>query len=446
MTITSQKLFESHFSTKNINDVIDLYLTPNSARGVDGTNYDRFIERKHEEVNLISSRALKGEYKFSPYRQKLIIKDAKSFPRQVSIPTIRDKIALRVLNNFLCERFPIARPQHSHQVISSVIKSIQKSIDTDRFIKLDIQSFYDKIDHEILMKNLQFRIRAVVPLNMIRSAISTPTGSKVADAHKNSLGVPQGLSISNILASIYLESIDQKYSPHLGLSYHRYVDDILCIASEIEANITSEAIINDLKRKKKLIIHPIGSGKSTITPISKETVYLGYRFCGKKISVKKNTEKKLLTSIMQIIHSTTSENLERSIWRINLRLSGCRLNGNNIGWMFYFSQINDKQLLSRIDAQIKRTMIKKFDVATYRECKRIIKSYHEVKYKYDHSNYFHNFDIYQRSEMLKLLNSLYPNRFSRLDKKSDADVRRIFNIFVSREVREMERDTLGNFS
>lgn len=149
---------------------------------------------------------------------------------------------------------------------------------------------------------------------------------------------------------------------------------------------------------------------------------------------------------MRIIHSATIDSLDKTIWRINLRISGCRLNESNVGWMFYFSQINDKVLLSRIDAQVKRAITNKFDAATYNKCKRLIKSYHEVKYNYQDSKYFYNFDKFDRSEMTALLNKVFPNRFSNLDQRTDAEVRRIFNRVVTREVREMERDTLGAFS
>jgi RNA-directed DNA polymerase len=446
MKITSHKLFDNHFSPDNLKEVIDLHLAPSSARGVDGTNYDRFLEKMDDEIDLISSRALKGEYKFSPFRQKLIIKDRKSPPRQISIPTIRDKIALRALNNFLTECFPDARPQHSHQVISSSIKSISNATQTDKFIKLDIQTFYDDINHEVLIRNLKLKIRSTAPLKIVLSAIETPTGSTIAEADKNSLGVPQGLSISNILASIYLHSIDKKYRSIDDIDYHRYVDDIFCITSSSKAKLVASAISKDLKAKKKLKTHPIGSGKSTITKSSEELTYLGYTFSGATITVRESTEKRLFSSLMRILHSASLNNLEKSIWRLNLRISGCRLNGNNIGWMFYFSQINDKKLLSRIDAQIKKTVLKRFGKVEANKCKRLIKAYHEVKYSYKDSNYFSNFDNFDRDEMIALLNKVFPDRYTKLEEKSDAHIRQVFNRVVTREVREMERDTLGSFS
>ncbi|WP_375571881.1 reverse transcriptase domain-containing protein [Seohaeicola saemankumensis] len=214
---------------------MDLHLKEGVARGVDGTSYERFLQCRDQEVGLISQRALAGRYKFSPYRQKLILKNAESPPRQVSIPTLRDRVALRALNNFLTSIFPDCRPQHAHPVISSVLAAIGNMVSDDRFIKLDIRSFYDEVDHEILMRNLRRRIRSENPLKLIEDALKTPTGATVASQSTNELGIPQGLSISNLLSSIYLKSIDDRFGSLLGVSYHRYVDDILCIATASEA-------------------------------------------------------------------------------------------------------------------------------------------------------------------------------------------------------------------
>lgn len=446
MSRYSIDVFRDHFSHTYLSEVIDTYLSPSTARGVDGVNYDRFLDARESEIKLISERALAGSYKFSPFRQKLIIKDAKSPPRQVSIPTIRDKVALRALNNFLSEVFNSDRPQHTHPVVSAAIRSISLATTSDAIIKLDVRSFYDDINHALLMKSLRKKIRSNEPLRMIEEAIATPTGVAKKEKVVNNVGVPQGLSISNILASIYMSSIDVKYQSILGLAYHRYVDDILCIAPAADAGEFYSNISRDLKIKKKLRVHALGSGKSVISPISDRIDYLGYSFHGGVVAVRKSTEKKIMSSLMNIIHGADQSNKERSIWRLNLRVSGCRLNGSNIGWMFYFSQINDLNLLARLDAQIRKAICARLGENDYKNCKRFIKAYHEVKYRFNSSKYHYNFDSFDRAAMAELLNRVFPGRFPNLNEKTEKDVRRIFNRVITREVREMERDTLGGFS
>lgn len=444
--MNSRDIFRSNFTPDALSQIVDLHLQPGVARGVDGVHYERFLEIRDTEIELISERAYSARYKFSPYKQKLILKGADDKPRSVSIPTLRDRVALRALNNFLSAVFPDCKPQHSHPVISEVLKAASQMHEDDCFIKLDIKAFYDSVNHKTLIRNLRKRIRTDEPLHMLMSALECPTGATVQQNSKNHLGIPQGLSISNLLASIYLNSIDQKFSSLLGVSYHRYVDDILCLAPKAEAVDLAGLVSLKLRREKKLQCHKLGSGKSQIVEGDKKVSYLGYLVSREGVSIRASTEKKFISNVMQIVYGAGPEDFERAIWRINLRITGCHLSGANIGWLFYFSQIDDVQLLAKLDAQIRKAATRRFGTARAGRIKRLVKAYHEVKYRYRNSSYFPNFDTYSRERMETYIDLLAPGRYREIETFSDAQVRRIFNSSVSREVRRMERDTLGGFS
>lgn len=443
---SSLEIFLKHFSHGALHEIVDMHLNEGVARGVDGTSSDAFLKVRDQEINLISKRVISGTYRFSPYRQKLILKDASSPPRQVSIPTIRDRVTLRALNNFLSEVFFDCRPQHSHPIISSVIKDTASMSEKHCFIKLDIKSFYDSIDHTLLIRTLRTRIRNTIPLSLISKAIKTPTGATVASRDQNEIGVPQGLSISNILSSIYLKTVDKRYESMSELSYNRYVDDILCITAANKAEEIAKDIIMRLKRTKKLTCHPLDSGKSAIVKPGLSVLYLGYSINSAKISVRPTSEKKLMSSIMEILFSSSEEAKERAVWRINLRISGCKFFGSNIGWVFYFSQINDLSLLAKMDVQIKSAFIKRFGEEAAKELKRIVKTYFQVKYNLNSTNYVPDFDFYTRDQKISHLELLAPGRYKDLHNKSDEQISRIFGSSIWREVKRMERDTLGNFS
>lgn len=446
LPFSSAEAFAHNFSERNLQEVIDLHLREGVARGVDGTSYENFLASRDKEVNLIRQRALSGTYKFSPYRQKLILKNASSPPRQVSIPTLRDRVTLRALNNFLTSMFPDCRPQHAHPIISAVLQSVESMRDDDCFIKLDIQSFYDAVSHNILMRNLRTKIRTATPLNLISSALITPTGATVAENSSNNRGIPQGLSVSNMLASIYLKNVDSQYEQELGVKYHRYVDDILCIVPKSEAQLVAAAIIKTLKSKKKLTCHPLGTGKSQITEPDSSVSYLGYEISREKTSVRTATEKKLMTSIMEIIHGAKPAEWRRAMWRINLRITGCKISGANVGWIFYFSQIKDLSLLAKMDAQIKAAVNARLGAQAAHELKRLLKAYHQAKYNHRESAYYPDFGTYTRGEMERHLELLAPQRYRDLAGKTDAQITKIFSASVWREVKQMERDTLGSFS
>ena len=131
---------------------------------------------------------------------------------------------------------------------------------------------------------------------------------------------------------------------------------------------------------------------------------------------------------------------------VNLRVTGCKISGTNVGWIFYFSQIDDLSLLSKMDAQIRAAVIKRFGEPAAGAVKRLLKAYHQAKYYHRDSNYYPDFGTYDREEMVRHLELLAPGRFRNLVDKTDLEIRRIFSSSVWREVKRMERDTLGNFS
>ena len=288
---------------------------------------------------------------------------------------------------------------------------------------------------------MRAKIRHQSAQKLLHDALTTSTGTSVADDEKRVKGVAQGLSISNILASVYLMNIDRMYDGHPQLSYHRYVDDILCVApSEMAGNFFDE-IKSSLQKKKRLEIHKIGSGKSAILQSTERLDYLGYSFFGKKVSVREKSIQKLLNSLMQIIHTTKESALKRSLWRLNLRISGCQYQQNRLGWMFYFSQINDLSLLVRIDAQLRKAFIRKFGIEKAKECKRLIKTYHEIKYNLKETNYVPNFDITTHADKRAILEVVEP-----MHNYGDDQVEEAFDRLIAKEIRDMERDTIEALS
>ncbi len=114
--------------------------------------------------------------------------------------------------------------------------------------------------------------------------------------------------------------------------------------------------------------------------------------------------------------------------------------------MFYFSQIDDHQLLFRMDVQVQSALSKigRSDLIPQR--KTFMKTFREIAYNKKKSAYFLDFDKIDREGMITII-VLLSQRFSEgIDKFPDAKIRSIFLRLMNREVREMERDTLGSFS
>ncbi|MBW6494014.1 MAG: hypothetical protein K0B16_05575 [Burkholderiaceae bacterium] len=445
-TQPSRLIFANNFSDAAIREVVENHLSRRTARGVDGVAYDVFSREIDQNVALIEAKSQAGSYRFSPYREKLILKGADSPPRKVSIPTIRDRVTLRCLNNFLCQVFPECRPPHAHPVVTKAIKTFRNASNSDSFIKLDVKGFYDHIDHKILFQQLRKKIKHRPAIELIVAAVTTPTGARVRDNKKNIMGVPQGLSISNILASIYMLDVDLEYESRLDIEYHRYVDDILLRTVGREASLIAETLSKRLRKTRKLSTHPMGSGKSAIFPVGETVSYLGYSFNQDIVTVRESSIKKMMTSLMRIISGINDGNVAKSIWRLNLRISGCRIQGGNVGWLFYFSQITDHQVLFRLDKQIESRLAKVNRPELYGRCKNFIKAHREIRTDFRGTSYVFDFDTFSRAQMLEAIHLIRPDTSGKLDRKKDDEIRAIFFRTMYREAREMERDTLGSFS
>src|SRR5690554_6300353 len=130
------------FNIEQIKLIVEKIIKRHTVSGIDQLRYDPFIHRVDSEIDLIVNKVNSGNYKFSRYKEKLIVKNRNSNPRCISIPTHRDKITLKALSKVLKLYFPYIKQPLVHSVIWKLISEI-KSGKYTYFIKLDISSFYD---------------------------------------------------------------------------------------------------------------------------------------------------------------------------------------------------------------------------------------------------------------------------------------------------------------
>ncbi|MEM9926839.1 MAG: reverse transcriptase/maturase family protein, partial [Cyanobacteria bacterium P01_D01_bin.50] len=243
----------------------------------------------------------------------------------------RDRIVLHSLKEMLFEIFPECKPRRLANTyirdIKEHIKNSDKSYSEISIIRTDIATFYDSIDRNILFKKLKQRIKSRRILALIQRAIETPTvpknyHRKEIRQYYSSQGIPQGLSISNILASIYLHQLDSEMEKTDSVNiYYRYVDDILIFANK--ENI--DKIEKIFRNKIKIINLKINEEKTEKTSLDKEFEYLGYRFESEKITVRTSTIEKFIHSIAAKFTSYTY-NREKRLSKIQKRNKGLKHN------------------------------------------------------------------------------------------------------------------------
>ena len=435
---------ELHFGEASLKALFNSRIIKSRAVGLDGIRLEAFTNRLDEECALIERKVLSGTYTFTRYREKLILKGATRLPRRISIPTVRDRLALRAICNLLAEAIPGARSAPPHSYLKAIASLIKGTSEPLSFLRVDVRDFFPSIQHDILLGKLEaFGVETLI-LTQIQKAIANQTGSDSGHV-ASGVGVPQGLSISNLLASVYMQEFDAEAARRSV--YHRYVDDVLVIAPSHEITGRFKEIHGSLLALK-LDPHPMGrSGKTEIKRISEGIDYLGYHLTPQKISVRASSYHRMFKNLSKVFtYYKYKKNLQQFLFKLNLRITGCIVDEKRKGWLLFFSQTDNLSQLRYLDefvaAQCRRVGInpKTTDIA------RFVKAYHEIRFKGVASSYIPNFDSFTLEQQYALINNLTGVSFEELDTRSIEATQTDFRNLIAKEVADLEQDVLTAIS
>ncbi len=387
--------FMDYFSSENLVEYFYKNLIQRDGGGRDKMVPKVFWEKYQNDIHLISNKCISGAYHFAAYNEKLVLKGRDKLPRVISIPTIRDRLVLGVLNKYLQDVFPECV---CHDVPNKYISDISHFVSNHqnnviRFLKIDLKSFFDSINHTRLIFLLKERINDDIPLKLIQNAIETPTlsvGTLSNDSLKNRKGVPQGLAISNILTNIYMKGFDEHFNSMEF--YKRYVDDILFLQTQYQiSQKTVKRYIQNEQLKLKL------AKEKTVKGVlgQNQLDYLGYIFKGEKISIRPKKIEQFICKLAGICTKFKKEfnDEQRMIFRgddeayinyfineLNMYISGIKFNTHCYGWLPCYRSITDLSLLFRLDKILRNRLMKGFPPKNeISKVHRFVESYYELK-------------------------------------------------------------------
>lgn len=420
--------------------------------GRDGLSPAQYARHLEIELRRLNSGLRRVEHRFMPYVEFLKSKGAGKYPRVISIPSVRDRVVLRVMSQYLKIMKPAQVSTRLPQdTVARVIAELG-SAQWDYFAKYDVKDFYPTISHSFLEACLVRAVRNRRVVELFMSAVRTPTMHRSAPKSEvqATVGVPQGLAISNGLAEIALEHIDRFLGGLKGVVAFRFVDDILVLADH-QDRLKEVERIHDLALLAGLEIHDKKSGpdKASSGHIDESFDFLGYKFEWPRVTVRKGSVVKLESRIAKSFTTFRYARARRDgdpaweeicrrrlVWHLDLVISGFVLDGRRIGWMAYFSQVRNQTLLRHLDEMVKRKA-RKIGLAEV-EFKSFVKTYRLVSTKrVDESGYVPNFDLMPPAEMRGILSAVFNQDVTRL---SDDEVRGRFVRRVKRISRELESD------
>lgn len=427
------KSWNKRFTKKHIKEHYLDKISKHPSVGLDKITPSKFSDELESNIEIILRKVNNGTYRFTRYKQLLISKGADKPPRCISVPTIRDKLTLSVVNEILMDVYNEKCTTQMPQVIINEIMT-EKSNFT-HFIKIDIKSFFASIDQRLLISTLHKNIHKKQLLRLIESAIQTPAISLPAQSKmpfmKKTKGIPEGLSISNSIANVFLSELDEKYSSLPYIKYWRYVDDILILVNKADFEKVKTGISEDISQLKLSINEKKDEGE-----INKGFTYLGYSFDANKLSVRESSIYKIEESLESLLRNNKSGNLSYLQWKINLKITGFIINKHKYGWLFFFSQITDISLLYHLDELISKYM-NRYGLAGKFAVKRFVRAYHEMRNALHTTHYIPNIDLFSIEDKKNILNDIYGVKINKLN---DFQINNYFNRIMAKEIQDIEKD------
>lgn len=440
------KEIEDYFSYDYLNQLaIDERIFYSPSVGWDKINSKNVSLHKEKIFRDIENRIKDGKYKFVPYKVNLIIKNKDSKPRKTCIPTIVDRIVISAVKRYLYDAYDSESFNIPANVIINDITKIINDKKYEYYLKIDLTSFFDNINHEILLKKIEEKIENKIILDLIRKMLENPQKCDEADRRDiNTVGVPQGISIATLLSNIYMHELDMKYSKNSEICYFRYVDDIIIFANSFEKiNEMFNKIKYDLERKNLL---PINEKKTKIEKIGRGLEYLGYKFENDLITIRRSSILKFERNLEKVfknfslIKEKNSNQIKKFIWLLNVKITGILIDGKKYGWLYYFSCINDITLLKKLDILILK-FIKRFRVEEFimeDDIKKFTKSYFEINHNIHTSKYLLNLNKVDDEEKKKFLKEIC--LLTNVDELSEKELNYRYNYNLYRTLKSLEKD------
>ncbi|AOE84503.1 Retron-type reverse transcriptase [Pseudomonas sp. TCU-HL1] len=224
-----QGLLQRAFARGNLQRAWKRVKANKGAAGVDGLDIEQTAEHQLTEWAGIRQQLLSGEYRPSPVR-RVVIPKPDGGERELGIPTVTDRLIQQALLQVLQPLLDSTFSEHSYgfrpgRNAHGAILAAQRYVASGRriVVDVDLEKFFDRVDHDILIDRLGKRIADRPVIRLVRAYLDAGT-LKAGVIEKSRCGAPQGGPLSPLLANVLLDEVDRELERR-GHCFVRYADD-----------------------------------------------------------------------------------------------------------------------------------------------------------------------------------------------------------------------------
>ena len=273
------ELIEWILREENLEAAIKAVKGNKGAAGIDKMpveELDRYFAEHGEEIK---AQIRAKQYKPQPVRRVYIPK-ANGKQRPLGIPTVVDRVIQQAIAQVLSPGYERYFSEYSygfrpnrdcHGAIARALEYLNGGYEW--VIDLDIEKYFDTVNHDKLVSILREHINDAPTLHLIRSFLKAGVMENGL-ASPTTEGVPQGGPLSPVLSNVYLDKLDKELEMR-GLHFVRYADDCnIFVKSEMAADRVMASVTSWLERKLKL---KVSATKTKVVRPTKSN-FLGFTF------------------------------------------------------------------------------------------------------------------------------------------------------------------------
>lgn len=322
------------------------------SAGIDGMTVAELPEYLRMNWPQLREQLLAGSYQPSPVRRHAIPKSGGGI-RVLGIPTVVDRFLQQAILQVLSPRFEASFSQHSYgfrpgRSAHDAVVQAQQYVNEGRriVVDVDLENFFDRVNHDVLMGRLAKRIEDGRLLGLIRRYLES---GMMADgiAVQRYEGTPQGGPLSPLLANVLLDEVDKELEK-CGHAFVRYADDCNVY---VQSKRAGERVMRLLRRLYARLRLRVNETKSAVDWAWNRKL-LGYSFWnGRSGVVKRRVSPKALRAMKDRVREITRRSRGQSIKRI-----AADLRSYLVGWKNYFRLADTPRIFRELDKWIRHRL------------------------------------------------------------------------------------------